>query len=321
MLARKVSVYEYYCGLIHMTDNMEVDLPKTQYCVNLPEDWKDNTKKEEHFIHQPVLAVDTNFRMNSRDKLSEKADPGLHTGLAYYVKHDDYVKHVHKYASQKDISSCSSFRTLAHAESKYNKGLHATDIAGDLQVRERYCNMDYITGSVSKAFNGCKEIFFSYDISSRFHDDLALDFSVPKLHCKAHKYACQCQFLMNLKPGVGQTDGEGVEWTWDDMNPCASSTKEMGPGAQHNTIDDQFRGYNFRKMVNTGDLLHEKLECAVQESARQATIHIAFTESLPTDKNWVQEWTRQVETWEQDSDATNPYFKEAKHAYLLCKIE
>ncbi|SJL16808.1 uncharacterized protein ARMOST_20337 [Armillaria ostoyae] len=190
-LAGKVLVYEYYRGLNHMTDNTEVDLPK--------------------------------------------------------------------YASQKDISSCSGFQTLAHAESKCNKGLQAMGIgicvcarhemvlplvAEDLQVGERYCNMDYVAGSASKAYEDCEEIFMSYDITcqwkaklwdhmrklpakAQFHDDMALDFGVPKLHCRVHKYTCQCQFSMNLKPGVGRTDGEGVERTWDDMNPCASLMKEM----------------------------------------------------------------------------------------------
>ncbi|PBK66641.1 hypothetical protein ARMSODRAFT_1021089 [Armillaria solidipes] len=354
-LAGKVSAYEYYRGLNHMTDNTEVDLPKTRYrsffrmtrqfrhlrlmkrcgrghvrngiatteggdlslcCLtcprpgfNLPEDWKTATPKEEN-----------------RDKSTVEADPGLHTGLAYFVDHEDYLAHIRKYASQKDISSCSGFRMLAHAESKCNKGLRAMGIgicvcarhemvlpltAGDLQVGERYCNMDYIAGSASKAYDGCEEIFLSYNIAcqwkaklrdrmkklplkAQFCDEMALDFGVPKLHCKAHKYACQCQFSMNLKPGVARTDGEGVEWTWDDMNMCTSSTKEMGPGARHNTIDDQFGGHNWRKITSTGDLLHEKLERATaqaaKQAAKQAAVHIAFTESLPMDKRWAQEW-------------------------------
>ncbi len=36
----------------------------------------------------------------------------------------------------------------------------------------------------------------------RIRPDFVLDFGMPKLHCKAHKYACQCQYSMNLKPGV-----------------------------------------------------------------------------------------------------------------------
>ncbi|KAK0430927.1 hypothetical protein EV421DRAFT_1893439 [Armillaria borealis] len=299
-LAGKVSAYEYYQGLNHMMDNTEVDLPKK--------------------------------RMSSRDKSNVEMDPWLHTGLAYFVNYEDYLAHVQKYASQKDISSCSGFQTLAHTESKCNKGLRATDIgicvcarhemvlplaAGDLQVGERYCNMDYIAGSASKAYDDCDEIFLSYDIAcqwkaklqdqmkklpakAQFHDDMALDFGVPKLHCKAHKYACQCQFSMNLKWGVAQTDGEGVEQTWDDMNTCASSTKEMGPGARHDTIDDQFGGHNWRKITSTA------------QAGKQSAVHLVFTELLPTNKNWAQEWTKLVETWEGNYDTPNPYFKEAK---------
>ncbi|PBK66563.1 hypothetical protein ARMSODRAFT_977475 [Armillaria solidipes] len=257
---------------------------------NLPKDWKTATPKEE--------------RMSNCDKSNVETDPGLHTGLAYFVNYEDYLAH---------ISSCSGFRTLVHVESKCNKGLHATGIGicvctrhemvlplmvGDLQVGERYCNMDYIAGSASKAYDGCDEIFLSYDIAcqwkaklrdrmkklpakAQFRDDMVLDFGVPKLHCKAHKYACQCQFSMNLKRGVARTDGEGVEQTWDDMNTCTSSTKEMGPGARHDTIDDQFGGHNWRKITST-------------------------------DKNWAQEWTKQVEAWESNYEVPNPYFKEAK---------
>ncbi len=116
--------------------------------------------------------------------------------------------------------------------------------------------MDFIVGSALQSYQDCDEVFFSYDIAcqwminlrdrmkkipdnARIRPDLMLDFGIPKLHCKAHKYACQCQFSMNLKKGVGWTDGEGIERTWDDINPCTSSTEEMGPGARHDTIDDQ----------------------------------------------------------------------------------
>ncbi|PBK83332.1 hypothetical protein ARMGADRAFT_894873, partial [Armillaria gallica] len=54
--------------------------------------------------------------------------------------------------------------------------------------------------------------------------------------------------------GVGQTDGEGIEWTWDDINPCVPLTKEMGPGARHDTIDDQLGSHNWRKVTRIGRL-------------------------------------------------------------------
>ncbi len=80
--------------------------------------------------------------------------------------------------------------------------------------------MDYLAGSAIKhSYLDNQEVFFSYDIAcqwrkklsermqklpeqSRIQPDAILDFGMPKLHCKAHKYACQCQYSMNLKPGV-----------------------------------------------------------------------------------------------------------------------
>ncbi|PBK67937.1 hypothetical protein ARMSODRAFT_1019983 [Armillaria solidipes] len=380
-LCGKISMYKYYRGLNHMTDNTEINLPKTRYrsffqmahqlrhllmmkCVgrghipdgiktmkpgdlalgciaclhpgeNLPEGWE-NMPASEHV-----------------KKSTKEKDPGLHTGLAYFVDHDKYIRHVRKYASQKDISSCSGFQTLAHAETKNTHGLRATGMgicvcmrhehvlplaAGDLQVGERYCNMDYITGSMAQTFDDTKEIFYSYDIACQWKiklhermrklpkhaqicDDMALDFRIPKLHCKAHKYACQCQFLMNLWHGLGCTCGEGIERTWDDINPCAASTKEMGPGAHHDTIDDQFGGHNWRKETRLGHLLHERQDHAVCQFNRQASAHMIFTESLPQDKNWAEEWTVMVEKWEVNDTAPNPYFKEVKSMAMGLLIE
>ncbi|PBK60375.1 hypothetical protein ARMSODRAFT_1026563 [Armillaria solidipes] len=390
-LAGKILVFKFYRGLNHMSDNTDVDVPKTHYrsffrmvrqyhhlclmkrfgcghvensidttgpeelalrclaCpqpgVNLPEGWE-KAPPEEWYIYHPILGLDTNFRLSNLKKSDEEVDPGLHTGLAYYVDHESYLGHVRKYATQKDISSCSGFRTLAYAESKSNKGLRATGVglcmcmhhemvvplaAGDLQIGKRYCNMDYIAGSAVQTFDKCKEIFFSYDIACQWkvklwdhmkelpdqvciRPDLLLDFGVLKLHCKAHKYACQCQFSMNLKKGVGRMDGEGIERTWDDLNLCASLMKEMGPGARHDIIDDQFGGHNWRKTTRIGDLLHTHLELAMSQYARQAGIHMVFTDSLPMDRNWAQEWTEQVEAWEKNNQLPNPYFHEAKHA-------
>lgn len=80
--------------------------------------------------------------------------------------------------------------------------------------------MDYLAGlAIHHAYPNNKDIFFSYDIACQWwtklgeclrklpaeatvRPDMVMDFGVPKLHCKAHKYACQCQYSMNLKPGV-----------------------------------------------------------------------------------------------------------------------
>lgn len=51
-----------------------------------------------------MVAVDANFRAKNLIRSSELADPGLHTGLAYFVENEGYKEHVLKSATQKDVS-------------------------------------------------------------------------------------------------------------------------------------------------------------------------------------------------------------------------
>ncbi|KAK0235659.1 hypothetical protein EDD85DRAFT_791120 [Armillaria nabsnona] len=237
------------------------------------------------FCIVPILGSNVNFCLSEQDKSDDAADPGLHTGLAYCVEHEEYLTHVQKYASQTDISSCSGFRTLVHMESKNNKGLRVTGVhicvcmchkmilplaAGNLQIGER-----------------CKERMKVMPQKVRIREDMVLDFGVPKLHCKAHNWAWH-------------------KWT---------STKEMGPDVWHDTINDQMGGHNWQKITHIGDLLHERQERAVLQCTRQATIHTVFTEALLTNKRWAQDWTEHVKAREKNDTVANLYFQEAKHEY------
>ncbi|SJL18306.1 uncharacterized protein ARMOST_21892 [Armillaria ostoyae] len=149
--------------------------------VNLPPDWQEKPAVTK-FKYTKLVVTDTNFHMCMQLRSDDIMDPGLHTGLAYYVEESAYKAHISKYASQKDISTCSGFKTLLHAEMKASSGLHATGVVmclcarhkmvgglsvGDLQKGERYCNLDYITLSALKTFNSNK-VFFSYDIACQW---------------------------------------------------------------------------------------------------------------------------------------------------------
>ena len=67
-----------------------------------------------------------------------------------------------------------------------------------------------------------------------------------------HKLPCQAPHSLNFKPGVGRPDGEGIERSWAEMNQVANSTKEMGPGSRHDTLDNHFGHHNWRKYVSLG---------------------------------------------------------------------
>jgi hypothetical protein len=128
--------------------------------------------------------------------------------------------------------------------------------------------MDYI---VLASLAGVKlsKVVISYDIGcqwsknflrrmEQFPDDMKLDSNmkvdvgIPSWHINGHGDACKSNFGLSYMPGVGRTCGEEVETTWAQTNSLGSSTREMGPGAHHETLNDQWCGFNFRKIVGFG---------------------------------------------------------------------
>ncbi|KIK78632.1 hypothetical protein PAXRUDRAFT_163446, partial [Paxillus rubicundulus Ve08.2h10] len=51
---------------------------------------------------------------------------------------------------------------------------------------------------------------------------------------------------------VGKTDGKALEHGWENVNPVASSTKEMGPGSRQGTLDNFCCDWNWKKVVGMG---------------------------------------------------------------------
>lgn len=133
--------------------------------------------------------------------------------------------------------------------------------------------MDYVFASMMKHVNPNIHKVASYDIvcqwSRHLEDRLkalpshiqlnipegSLRYVIPKLHIGSHKLYCQLTYSLNFLPGVGRTDGEGIERSWAAMNPVANSTKEMGPGSRHDTLDDHWSFWNWRKIVTMGTYL------------------------------------------------------------------
>jgi hypothetical protein len=114
--------------------------------------------------------------------------------------------------------------------------------------------------------------FVSYDIVCQWHINLwsrmaeykneaitidgrgkFMTFLIPKFHLPAHIEFCNLKFSFHLTPDVGQTDGEAPERGWADTNPLARSTKEMGPGARRDALDDHFNDWNHKKIVGLGE--------------------------------------------------------------------
>ena len=75
---------------------------------------------------------------------------------------------------------------------------------------------------------------------------------IPKFHIYAHGQKCQASHSLNFSRWVGRTDGENIERGWAWINLAALSTREMGPGARRDTLDDQWSFWNWRILVRLG---------------------------------------------------------------------
>jgi len=51
---------------------------------------------------------------------------------------------------------------------------------------------------------------------------------------------------------MAHTDSEDPECWWAHINPASMSTKEMGPGARLDTLDDHTGAWNWQKIVGFG---------------------------------------------------------------------
>ncbi|KAI0058288.1 hypothetical protein BV25DRAFT_1810998, partial [Artomyces pyxidatus] len=314
--------------------------------LNLSDDWVDAPASEQ-WIYRRIIAMDANFRLKNKLRSSAANDPGFHTGLAYFVPEEGYNEHVSNYATQEEVrllSRCSGFAAIAKANTKNTKGLRATGVGavscakheywlpnglGDLQKGERYCNMDYIFWSSLRGMQNTA-LLVSYDIACQWSknvwermeeappelqirlDHVAVDFAIPKFHLPAHGGPCQVPYSFNYKTGVGMTDGESPERNWASLNGAANSTKEMGPGARHDTLDDHCGHANWRRVVKTGasnwTSIVRRMKAAVLNTTEQVEIFEEFTGKLIAEREeQVPGWITLVEAWDAGDHSENPY--------------
>jgi hypothetical protein len=116
-----------------------------------------------------------------------------------------------------------------------------------------------------------ERIMFSYDIACQWSRNLLLRsrqlpnsmqlsaeqtrllrFAIPKFHISAHGASCQSNFSLNYQQHMARTDGEDPERWWAHINPVSMSTKEMGPGARLDTLDDHAAAWNWQKIAGFG---------------------------------------------------------------------
>ena len=139
----------------------------------------------------------------------------------------------------------------------------------------RYCNMDYIVCSTLALEPRIIRLVLSYDIvcqwAEYFLQRIAnfpahvritlpdgpgdLRYAIPKYHFRAHKEEGHTQYSLHYMTGVGRVCGEQIERTWPKHSETAGSTREMGPGSRHDTLEDHFGYTNWRVVVSLGGSL------------------------------------------------------------------
>ncbi|KAJ6478450.1 hypothetical protein DFH09DRAFT_1253383 [Mycena vulgaris] len=360
----KCSAYEFYQSLARETDNTKHKATKDRYheFLRMTREWltradaearcstagknmspgREDAPEEKQFLHALFLAMDANFRLKRKDVSTEEKDPGLGKGWVFFCEVKAYMAHVVANWDQKqERSHCVAHDAVdkpdREARGTASSGIGAVDCArhnmkrpnavGDLQLGERYLNMDYM---FFRSVAGTKLVrfFVSYDIACQWHihiwqrmagyknETLTIDgagkfmtFLVPKFHLPAHIEVCNLRFSFNLTRDVGQTDGEAPERGWANANPLARSTKEMGPGSRRDTLDDHFNDWNHKKIIALGRLRRQVPEMVKTERALAD-----MNESVGSEG--VKDWTEMAVKWERDPDAPNPFETLRKDTHL-----
>jgi hypothetical protein len=155
-------------------------------------------------------------------------------------------------------------------------------------------------------------------------------FAIPKAHINGHGEDCQENLSLNLLRYSARTDGEEPERWWAHMNPLSMSTREMGLGSRHDTIDDHAAAWNWRKTTDLGtyslDLLPQTIDqlrpgvyllarmreaLRMRSKTKAALGHFSARFSHET----ISEWTAMTEAWDDDNKSPNPYANKQNSQY------
>ncbi|KAF9458821.1 hypothetical protein BDZ94DRAFT_1172825 [Collybia nuda] len=309
--------------------------------INLPPGWE-SAPSDRMWLYTLFIAIDANFRLQRKRVSSDERDPGLGNGWAFFVDETPYKDYlVQNWDHKQDRSTCMSHDAVDKPD-REARGLAASgagtiDCArhdfkrpngvGDLQLGERYINMDYLFFS-SLQGSKLKTLVVSYDIACQWHKNIFtrmksfpsemqlsesvkyIAFLVPKFHLPAHIEDCMLQFSFNLTKGVGRTDGEAPERGWASINPVAQSTKEMGPGSRRDTLDDHFNDWNWKKIIAFGERMLSKIQEAVPARSEHRQLLKEFEASVPP--SIIKEWTTAVNNWENDASQPSPFKSKTK---------
>ncbi|KZP20737.1 hypothetical protein FIBSPDRAFT_701129, partial [Athelia psychrophila] len=137
------------------------------------------------------------------------------------------------------------------------------------------------------------------DVSVNKFDILSEDimqrimFATTAMHAYAHQWSCQLMYNPRLKPGLGLSDGEGVERLWSRMRRLIGVTRTAGRRRRLWILDRQltFIGYDMRSGL--GDWIRRKLKSGVIDITKESEKTLLTCGA--TEAELREQWGLQVE--------------------------
>ena len=103
----------------------------------------------------------------------------------------------------------------------------------------------------------------------RIKSGTKVDVLIPSWHINGHGERCRKKFCLGYTKGAGRTCGEEVEISWSHTNPLAPSVREMAPAARHDTLNDHWNGWNFRKIVGFSKIFSLSSRLSANRSSKR----------------------------------------------------
>ncbi|KAF9458781.1 hypothetical protein BDZ94DRAFT_1284675 [Collybia nuda] len=170
---------------------------------NLPIGWE-NAPEHKRWLYTLFLGIDANFHLKRLAVSNDVHDPGLNHRFVYIVEEQAFKSHLKEFDTQippEPSTTCNNYDapngagTIDCSQHDMKRPVSV----GDLQLGERYINMDYIF-LLSLRQNAPHSIVTSYDIACQWTrnlhkrceiyetdiDSSSILFLIPKFHLPAH---------------------------------------------------------------------------------------------------------------------------------------
>jgi hypothetical protein len=222
----------------------------------------------------------------------------------------------------------------------------------------RYSNMDFalLSTLMPSLKAGISRVLISYDIGCQWHKNLQArldDYTafpplqlsdleywrvvVPKFHLSAHGAGCQVVFNLSFTKWARRMDGERIESGWAQSNPMATWTRESGPNARRNILDDHWNASNWGKLLGLREYYYRpslisplsnlfRLGTSLEKSLRRSLAwsksqrEAAKLMSGSFETAIVDSWRKMREAFDLDQTKPNPYEEVDNRAFFPRQI-